>query len=114
MLVDSQQSDVDRLSWNAIEAFDHAESGLEHLVKTVQYRQERKSNLYSLIVSIAIVFAVFYIVAGIVSAASPRPQQVVEQQGDEMSLLLLQQDTLAESEDEIVFSPKFLTPIFQP
>jgi hypothetical protein len=66
-LVDSHQSDVDRLSWNAIQAFDHAESGLEHVIQAAGYQQDRKSKLYSLMASTAIVLAVCYVMAGFFS-----------------------------------------------
>jgi hypothetical protein len=65
--VDSEQSDIDRLSWNAIQAFDHAESGLDHVIMAVGYQQERKSKLYSFMTSAAIVLAVCYVVAGFFS-----------------------------------------------
>jgi hypothetical protein len=63
VVVGSQDDEIKRLSWNSIEAFHHTESGLEHLVATVKHRQDRKSNLYSLCVSAAVVMGVCYVVA---------------------------------------------------
>jgi heme/copper-type cytochrome/quinol oxidase subunit 3 len=65
LAVGSQDDDIKRLSLNSIEAFHHTESGLEHLVATVKHQQERKSNLYSLCASAAVVMGVCYVVASL-------------------------------------------------
>jgi hypothetical protein len=81
------------MSWKSIEAFDQAQSGLEHLVETVKNRQERKSRLYSLIASAAVVMAVCYIIAGFFPSS--------------------QDDPLAFPSVDFNGSPQFITP-FQP
>eukprot|EP00980_Cylindrotheca_fusiformis_P020311 scaffold7344_cov145-Cylindrotheca_fusiformis.AAC.9 len=63
-VVDSHQEDIDRLSWNAIEAFRHTESGLEHMIQAVGHQQERKSKLHSFLASAVVVLVVCYVVAG--------------------------------------------------
>jgi hypothetical protein len=68
LVVDSQGDDIKRLSWNSIEAFHHTESGLEHLVATVKHRQDRKSSLYSMCASAAVVMGVCYVVASFFSS----------------------------------------------
>jgi hypothetical protein len=70
LVVNSQDSDIHRMSWKSIEAFDQAQSGLGHLVETVKNRQERKSRLYSWIASAAVVMAVCYIIAGFIPSST--------------------------------------------
>lgn len=52
-----------RLSWESIEAFEHAQSGMENLVQTVKYQQDRKSKMYSFLSSLIILMVVCYVVA---------------------------------------------------
>jgi hypothetical protein len=80
------------MSWKSIEAFDHAQSGLEHLVATVKSRKDRKSNLYSLIASAAVVMAVCYVVAGFFSST--------------------QEDAMLPSDEDVRGDPKLLMPSF--
>ena len=63
-VVDGQGIDIQRLSWKSIEAFGHAQSGLEHLVKTVKTKKERKAKFVSVMVSGLVVLAFCYIIAG--------------------------------------------------
>jgi hypothetical protein len=46
-LVDSQGSEVERLSLLSIESFAHTNSGMEHLVQAIKYQQDPKSQAYS-------------------------------------------------------------------
>jgi hypothetical protein len=64
--VDSQTSNIQRLSWQSIEAFGHAQSGMEHIVKTMKNREDRKSKVYSIMISTAVIMAFCYIVAGLI------------------------------------------------
>ena len=66
MVVDSQQSTIQELSWKSIEAFGHAQSGLEHLVETVKLRRDRKSKMYSWVASAAVLATVCYVLAAMV------------------------------------------------
>jgi hypothetical protein len=95
--VDSHQSDINDLSWNAITAFDHAESGLEHLVETLALKQERRSKLYSFLASTAVVLAVCYVVVGFISPDDHQQQA----------------SALVPSSDSGAYSPKFLIRHFQ-
>ena len=65
--MDSQASEVNRLSWKSIEAFEHAQSGMEHLVKTVKHRRDRKASAYSFLASLLIFLGVCYVIAGFLS-----------------------------------------------
>lgn len=67
-VVDSQGDAIQQLSWQSIEAFGHAQSGLEHLVKTVKTTKKRKENVFSLLVSGMVVLAFCYVAAGIIAS----------------------------------------------
>lgn len=66
LVVESQSEDIDRLSMNAIEAFDRAESGMEHLVRAVGH-QHGRSQTQNRMVSVAAVAAVVMAIGFIAS-----------------------------------------------
>ena len=67
LIVDSQQTEVDRLSWESIEAFDHAQSGMEELVNAVKLQQDRKSNAYSVLSTLVVLMGVCYVISSFFS-----------------------------------------------
>jgi hypothetical protein len=93
-IVDSQGSEVERLSFLSIESFAHANSGMEHLVRALKYQQDRKSQAYSFMASLVIVLVVCYVIGSFFSEDDPT--------------------TINEDTDQHHGSPMFLIPIITP
>jgi hypothetical protein len=76
LVVESQDESIQRLSWNSIEAFDKAESGMEHLVQAVGHqhgRTQTQNRVASLVVFAAVVMAVGFIASSFLTAEVVEP-----------------------------------------
>ena len=53
------------MSWQSIETFDQSHSGMESIVSTMHFREERKKRIYKFLGSATVLLALCYLVASL-------------------------------------------------